>query len=125
MKIGMLTKRELQIMQILWNSATALSVREITSLSDNLSQNTVQAVLRKPVSEHVIEVDGIGQSGTVHTRNFIASLSQEDYFKKIMSPSALKNLVSHFIDSTTATSEIDELASLVREKQKDLRKNSK
>lgn len=125
MKIGMLTKRELQIMQILWNSATALSVREITSLSDNLSQNTVQAVLRKPVSEHVIEVDGIGQSGTVHTRNFIASLSQEDYFKKIMSPSALKNLVSHFIDSTTETSEIDELASLVREKQKDLRKNSK
>lgn len=42
-----------------------------------------------------------------------------------MSPSALKNLVSHFIDSTTETSEIDELASLVREKQKDLRKNSK
>ncbi|MHB7983602.1 hypothetical protein CPZ13_11555 [Lacticaseibacillus paracasei] len=125
MKIRMLTKRELQIMQILWNSATALSVREITSLSDNLSQNTVQAVLRKLLSEHVIEVDGIGQSGTVHTRNFIASLSQEDYFKKIMSPSALKNLVSHFIESTTETSEIDELASLVREKQKDLRKNSK
>lgn len=124
MKTGMLTKRELQIMQIIWNSTRALSVREITSLSDNLSQNTVQAVLRKLLDEHIIEVDGIGQSGTVHTRKFAASWSQEDYFKTIMSPSAIKNLVSHFIDAATEPSEIDELASLVRQKQEDLRNNS-
>lgn len=123
MKISMLTKRELQIMQTLWNSTTALSVREITSLSDNMSQNTVQAALRKLLNEHAIEVDSIGQSGTVHTRKFVALLSEEDYVKKIVSPSAIKNLVSHFIDSTTEASEINELAALVHKKQKDLQKN--
>lgn len=42
-----LTRRESQIMTILWNSERPLSAAEVVAIAPELSKNTIQIVLKK------------------------------------------------------------------------------
>ena len=52
----LLTKRELDVMTILWESSKPLVASEITKMDESLNINTVQAVIRKLLDKKYIEV---------------------------------------------------------------------
>ena len=73
-----LTKRELDVMTILWESSRPLVASEITKIDETLNINTVQAVIRKLLDKKYIEVDDIVYSGTVLTRSYKPALSKKE-----------------------------------------------
>lgn len=117
-----LTKREIQIMQILWNSKVALSARDITEESNGLSHNTVQAVLRKMLKLNYIKTDGVGYSGTVLTRKYTPVLTQKSYLSSSMTPVGMRDLIANFIESAHDEKDLDALENLINKKRKEIKK---
>lgn len=71
-----LTKRETQILDILWNSDKPMSASEIVSSCPELTKSTVTAVLRKLLTSSYIKVSDIVYSGTVLCRRYEPTLSR-------------------------------------------------
>lgn len=65
-----ITKREMDVLSILWKSDSPLVASEIMSRNPDLVMNTVQSVLRTLVSKGYIEVCGVEYSGTVLSRAY-------------------------------------------------------
>ncbi len=74
-----LTKRDLDVMNILWDSDAPKTAALIVKAKPELTMNTVQAVLRKLLKNNLIEVAEIVYSGTVLTRSYSPLISQEDF----------------------------------------------
>lgn len=74
-----LTKRDFDIMTILWNSQTSMRASEIVEADSNLNINTVQAVLRKLLKNGYIEVADIVYSGTVLSRSYQPIISKNEF----------------------------------------------
>ena len=74
-----LTNREYDILKILWTSEDALTASGISEQGDGISINTVQATLKKLLKRELIHVDQIVYSGTVLSRAYRPSVSQEDF----------------------------------------------
>lgn len=115
-----LTKRELQIMQILWNSASALTAKEITEVSGTLSHNTVQSVIRRLLRNNLVEISEVGYSGNVLARKYVPKILQEDYLAMEMSQTAVQRLMSGFINSQVTMSDLDHLEDLIQRKKAEL-----
>lgn len=65
-----ITKREMDVLDILWKSETPLVASEIMKMNPELVMNTVQSVLRSLVKKGYVEVRGIEYSGTVLSRAY-------------------------------------------------------
>lgn len=65
-----ITKRELDVLDILWKSERPLVASEIMAKNPELVMNTIQSVLRSLVSKGYIEVKSIEYSGTVLSRAY-------------------------------------------------------
>lgn len=74
-----LTNRERDILDILWDSEKSMVASEITAAKDDLSINTVQAVLKKLLQKDLIKVDEIVYSGTVLSRSYKPTLAPEQF----------------------------------------------
>ena len=74
-----LTNKEYDILKILWTSEDALTASGISEQGDGISINTVQATLKKLLKRDLIHVDQIVYSGTVLSRAYRPSVSQEDF----------------------------------------------
>lgn len=74
-----LTKRDLDVMNILWDSDSPKTAALIVKTKPELTMNTVQAVLRKLLKNNLIQVADIVYSGTVLTRSYAPLVSQEDF----------------------------------------------
>lgn len=77
-KYPKLTKRDMDILNILWNSQSPMTAAEITNAKDELTINTVQAVLRKLLKQELIEVADIVYSKTVLCRSYRAAVSSKE-----------------------------------------------
>ena len=66
----MLFDREIQILNILWNSATEMTSAEIVDAGEHITQSTVQAVLRKLLTQEIVEVVSVKYSGNVLSRAY-------------------------------------------------------
>ena len=64
------TKKQLDVMKVLWESATPMIASDIVRKDDALNINTVQACLRSLIANHSIKVADIVYSGTVLTRSY-------------------------------------------------------
>ncbi len=111
-----LTRREEDILHVLWRSDKALSARVIADETD-ISMNTVQAVLRKLLKGEYIETASIGYSGTVLTREYVATITEDTYYATLISNSAMKNLVANFINNDADKSDLDQLSELIAAKK--------
>lgn len=118
------TKKQLEVMKILWNSKTPLTASDIVNQNDTLNINTVQACLRSLVASNSIEVADIVYSGTVLTRSYTPLVSKEEYFstsyRDIVGKGQTVSLVASLIDSSASLSEIEELETLIAQKKKEL-----
>lgn len=74
-----LTKRENQILDILWNTNEPMTASEIVSSCPDLTKSTVQAVLRKLLTNKYIEVADIVHSGTVLCRKYRPTFSRSQF----------------------------------------------
>lgn len=74
-----LTGRERDILNILWNSEVGMIASEIAEKREDLTINTVQAVLKKLLSREFIKVQEIVYSGTVLCRKYCPTLSEAEF----------------------------------------------
>lgn len=128
-----LTNREYDIMRILWTSENPLTASNITERGENLSINTVQATLKKLLKRDLIHVDKIVYSGTVLSRAYFPSMTQEDFETRryIDSMSRLhksnfscSQFVASFLgqkrDRQATMEEIEQLERLLEQKKQEL-----
>ncbi|MFI3176753.1 MAG: BlaI/MecI/CopY family transcriptional regulator [Eubacteriales bacterium] len=128
--VKLLTKREYEVLSILWNSTTPLIASEIVKCGENLNINTVQSVLRKLITKEYIAVDEIIYSGTVLTRSYKPLVSREDFndtsflstYKHVnLSAISASSFVANFLSDNQSNEEllskITELESLIKERK--------
>ena len=126
----MLNTRELDILNILWNSGVPMTSSDIVNAGRGLSQSTVQAVLRKLLNANLVKVSGITHSGNVLSRqqepeasskNIILHQFLEDYrnFSNIISKEELlTSIVKLSEDSEKRKNEIKELKKVLANLEK-------
>lgn len=73
--------RDIDVMNILWNSEKSLTASEIVSARPELelTVNTVQAVLRKLLNHKLIRIADIVYSGSVLCRSYEPAVSPEEF----------------------------------------------
>lgn len=124
-----LTKKQLDVMKILWESDTPMVASDIVKKSDALNINTVQASLRSLIANHSIEVAGIVYSGTVLTRSYTPIITREEYFNStytdIFGTGQKSALIASLIDSETNLDELDHLENLIAQRKHALTKGEK
>ena len=92
----MIHPRELEILNILWNSEEALTSSDIVEAGNRLSQSTVQAVLRKLLKDELVQVEGVTHSGNVLSRTYKPTEASRDVITKqlVSNYSGIQNIVS-------------------------------
>lgn len=91
-----LTKRDMDVMNVLWDAECPKTAAMIVKEEPDLAMNTVQAVLRKLLKNDLIEVADIVYSGTVLSRCYVPTISQESFMLQKITDDyqALSNKVS-------------------------------
>ncbi|MBE6057481.1 BlaI/MecI/CopY family transcriptional regulator [Clostridium sp.] len=81
MKIQHLTKKELEIMEILWKEQKPLTSSEIVELSQNSSwkDSSIHILLNALLKKELIKVDNFKQKGKTYARTFLPAISFEEY----------------------------------------------
>lgn len=121
-----LTRRQEDIMKILWESDKPLIASEIVKRQDDLNINTVQATLRALIKKNAIEVADIVYSGTVLSRSYRPILNRDQViteYDQVVSK-VLKdiNLIAQYVDEVNDLATITELEKLIKEKKEKLEK---
>lgn len=132
-KFPKLTSREIDVMNILWNTEKPLIASEISEAKPDLTINTVQAVLRKLLKYQFIEIADIVYSGTVLSRSYRPTITSEEFavqkmtadylsFQKSPSKSLLVSaLLDTEDDPVQAKKTIDELQSMLNDYKKNIK----
>ena len=100
-----LTKRDMDVLNILWESDEPKTATMISKSGDGLTMNTTQAVLRKLLKDKLIKVADIVYSGTVLTRSYEPVISQEKFW--------LQKLVADYREISSKVSKADIVAALL------------
>lgn len=121
-----LTKRDLDVLNILWESDDPKTAAQIVKAGPELTMNTVQAVLRKLLKNKLVEIAEIVYSGTVLTRSYKPIISQEDFLlhkmtseyrslrKKISKVSILSALLETEEDPERINKDLEDIKDLVQ-----------
>lgn len=121
-----LSKRELEVMNVLWGEGKPLIASEIPDRQPGLSLNTVQGVLKKLLQRGFIEVAQIVQSGTVLSRSYAPVITPEEYAIKYVTteifplnrPEAKMRYFSTLFDSMADDDELlEDLEKLIQERR--------
>lgn len=120
MKTTGLTKREAQIMNVLWKSDKPMSAFDIYTASPDLSRNTIQIVLKKLQTTGFIEVAGFGYHKNALTRTFKPIISQTEYMEDTLSHATAFEIAKSFITSSQSPEDLNALEELIAEKKKEL-----
>lgn len=131
--IKKISKREIDIMDVLWTQSKPLVASEIIKYNPDLSISTVQTALKKLVNKDFIEMADIVYSGTVLARSYRPIISQKDYEKYALANSlstfrenniTLSKFASAFFDlekdKDKALKELNELEKIIREQKNKL-----
>ncbi len=119
-----LTKRQEDVMNVLWGSNKPMIASDILKSRDDFNINTVQATLRTLVKKKYIEIADIVYSGTVLSRSYRPILKREEVtsdvdlgiksvFKKV-------DLFARYVDEINDLDSILKLEKVLEEKKKEL-----
>ena len=115
-----LTKREFQIMNVLWNSSEPLSAHDVSVAAPELSRNTIQIVLKKLQEIGFVEVAGFTYHKNALTRTFTPAISQTEYTEKSLSKTAAYQIARNFIQSSAHADELRDLKNLICQRSQEL-----
>lgn len=76
-----LSRRELDVMQILWEAERPMIASEIVDAAPELTTPTVHTVLKKLIAKEYVQISDIVQSGKVLARSYRAAKLPEDYLR--------------------------------------------
>ena len=115
-----LSKRENQVMIVLWNSNIPLSASAIkSSIDEDVSIYTIQQVLQRLLKKDYIKVSGIVQHEKALMREYIANFSQTEYIESFINQKTYFELASNFIKESDDITAILELERQIKEKLKE------
>lgn len=119
-----LTKRQEDVMNVLWNSDKPMIASEILKTRDDFNINTVQATLRTLAKKKYIEVADIVYSGTVLSRSYRPILKREEVTSDIdlgiKSIFKKSDLFARYVDEINDLNSIIKLEKVLEEKRKEL-----
>lgn len=115
-----LSKRELDIMESLWEAEQPLSANDILSRIPDITMNTIQPNLKKLMKKGFIEVSGVGYTKNSITRQFMPLISQSKYISKYLNKTTLLDFAMQFVDQTSDKEELEKLQDLIDKKRKEL-----
>ena len=118
MSYAKLTKRESEIMEILWDNNNAMSANDIMISSNNISLATIQQSLQKLLKMNYVYVSGIGKNKKAITRLYRPSISEADYISSFINQSTSLKIASNFIEQTEDDEILEELSKLIEKKRK-------
>lgn len=122
--MGELKKRQLEVMDVLWEADEPMIASEIVKAREDLNVNTEQAALRSLVKKNYIEVADIVYSGTVLSRRYKTLITKEDYTNSIETDlnKILHNpsLFAHYIDQIDDLDLITRLEGIINKRKEDL-----
>lgn len=124
MKYIQFTKKENEIMDILWKHDVAMSANDIKLASKNLSINTIQQALQKLLEIKYIKVAGIGQNKKAITRLYRPVISEAQYVNYVNSfigEDTRAKISAYFVEHTDDLEMIEQLKKLIQEKEKELK----
>ena len=126
-----LSRREMEVMTLLWKSDTPYLTSEIARISST-SINTVNVVLKNLLNAGMIEIADIVHSGTVLSRRYRPNVDPEVYttelfikqFKDISPKLPTTQIVSRLLEEDVDRKTIDELEELVHQHREKLEADS-
>lgn len=74
-----LSKKEFDIMNVLWNSSQSLTANQICEIDKNLIMSTTQVSLRKLLKNKFISVDQVVMNNKSLSRSYIPIVKQGEY----------------------------------------------
>lgn len=117
-----LTRRESQIMTILWNSERPLSAAEVVAIAPELSKNTIQIVLKKLLTLGYVEVAGFTYSKNALTRTFKPIIEQSEYLLGTLSEKTALDVTKAYIAKAESKEDLEDLAQLVQSRLQEINK---
>ena len=121
MKYIQFTKKENEVMDILWKHDVAMSANDIKLASKNLSINTIQRTLQKLLEIKYIKVAGIGQNKKAITRLYRPVISEAEYVNSFIGEDTRAKISAYFVEHTDDLEMIEQLKNLIQEKEKELK----
>ncbi|HAM30036.1 MAG TPA: hypothetical protein DCP49_01240 [Erysipelotrichaceae bacterium] len=118
-----LTKRESDIMEILWKNENDMSANDILLASDGMSIYTIQQVLQRLLDYGFIEVASIGRNKKSLTRLYRPSVSEIAYYSAFMSPKTTSEFATQFIEKADDLKTLEQFKELIKKKEKELKGN--
>ncbi len=81
-KLFILTKNEMEVMELLWSKGRALSRSEIIELSTERSwkKSTIHILLNGLLEKGAIKVEGFARTGKNYGRTYSSAVTSEEYF---------------------------------------------
>ena len=121
-----LTKRQEDVMNILWDAKEPIIASEIVKTGTDLNINTVQAALRSLIKTNYIEVAEIVYSGTVLTRSYRAIVKREEVpnetANEIRKALREEDVFARYIDEFDDSILLAKLETIIEAKRKELEK---
>ena len=121
-----LTKRQEDVMIILWDAKEPIIASEIVKTGTDLNINTVQAALRSLIKKNYIEVAEIVYSGTVLTRSYRAIVKREEVpnetANEIRKALREEDVFARYIDEFDDSVLLAKLETIIEAKRKELEK---
>lgn len=121
-----LTKRQEDVMNILWDAKEPIIASEIVKTGIDLNINTVQAALRSLIKKNYIEVAEIVYSGTVLTRSYRAIVKREEVpnetANEIRKALREEDVFARYIDEFDDSVLLAKLEAIIEAKRKELEK---
>ncbi|HIW17585.1 MAG TPA: BlaI/MecI/CopY family transcriptional regulator [Candidatus Faecalicoccus intestinipullorum] len=122
MTLKLLTKKENEVMSILWQSKKPMTAHQIVETNNSLSIYTVQQVLQRLLKMDYVRIAEINYSGTVFARFYEPSISQTNYIQFLLGVDSPYDIASHLIDSTHDDKELEKLEQLIKKKRDSLKR---
>ena len=120
---NILSERQLEIMELLWNSPEPLTAKEIQDRCD-LCRNTIDACLRSLLKNNHIEACSVVYSGTVLARSYKPILTREKFLHTACNSlqSIYDNgyMISSLVKQINTIVELDKLLKMIEEKRREL-----
>ncbi|MCQ4022068.1 MULTISPECIES: BlaI/MecI/CopY family transcriptional regulator [unclassified Ruminococcus] len=124
----MLTKSELEIMELMWKENKPLTSTQIIDLSVNRTwkKSYVHLLINSLIEKDMIEVSGFVKTTKNYARTFSAKLTKEDYsvnqFTSLhgYNDSDIPKIVSALIAQTDSLEVICELERIIKDREKEL-----
>lgn len=121
-----LTRRQKDVMNILWESDHPMIASEINSKREDFNINTVRSTLLTLEKKNYIEMAGIVYSGRVLARSYSPIIKREDVVSNIdlgiKDVLQQANLFARYVDEINDLDTIKDLEKILEEKKKELEK---